>query len=102
MAHEPSRGLDHGAYVPLVAMYPEADVPVLQLSLPTLDPGRLLELGAQLRPLRDEGVLIVGSGFMTHGLPYLREFVLDARRRTGRRTSTSGWRRPSRPVTWRR
>jgi 4,5-DOPA dioxygenase extradiol len=78
VAHEPSRGLDHGAYVPLVAMYPEADVPVLQVSLPTLDPGRLLELGAQLRPLRDEGVLIVGSGFMTHGLPYLREFVLDA------------------------
>ena len=78
VAHEPGRGLDHGAYVPLVAMYPEADVPVLQLSLPTLDPGRLLELGAQLRPLRDEGVLIIGSGFMTHGLPYLREFVLDA------------------------
>ena len=78
VAHEPSRGLDHGAYVPLVAMYPEADVPVLQLSLPTLDPERLLELGARLRPLRDEGVLIVGSGFMTHGLPYLREFVLDA------------------------
>jgi 4,5-DOPA dioxygenase extradiol len=78
VAHEPSRGLDHGAYVPLVAMYPEADVPVLQVSLPTLDPGRLLELGAQLRPLRDEGVLIIGSGFMTHGLPYLREFVLDA------------------------
>jgi 4,5-DOPA dioxygenase extradiol len=78
VVHETSRGLDHGAYVPLVAMYPEADVPVLQLSLPTLDPGGLLELGAQLRPLRDEGVLIVGSGFMTHGLPYLREFVLDA------------------------
>jgi 4,5-DOPA dioxygenase extradiol len=78
VAHEPSRGLDHGAYVPLVAMYPYADVPVLQLALPTLDPERLLELGARLRPLRDEGVLIIGSGFMTHGLPYLREFVLDA------------------------
>jgi 4,5-DOPA dioxygenase extradiol len=78
VAHEPSRGLDHGAYVPLVAMYPDADVPVLQVSLPALDPERLLELGARLRPLRDEGVLIVGSGFMTHGLPYLREFVLDA------------------------
>lgn len=78
VAHEPRRGLDHGAYVPLVAMYPEADVPVLQLSLPTLDPAGLLQLGARLRPLRGEGVLIIGSGFMTHGLPYLREFVLDA------------------------
>ncbi len=78
VAHEPSRGLDHGAYVPLVAMYPEADVPVLQVSLPTLDPGGLLGLGARLRPLRDEGVLIIGSGFMTHGLPFLREFALDA------------------------
>ena len=78
IAHEPSRGLDHGAYVPLVAMYPGADVPVLQVSLPNLDPDALLELGGRLRPLRDEGVLIVGSGFMTHGLPFLLEFALDA------------------------
>ena len=78
VGRQPMRGLDHGAYVPLVAMYPEADVPVLQLSLPALDPGALLALGAALRPLRDESVLVVGSGFMTHGLPFLREFVLDA------------------------
>jgi 4,5-DOPA dioxygenase extradiol len=72
----PSRGLDHGAWVPLMAMYPLGDIPVLQLSIPTHDPGRLLELGARLRGLRAEGVLVIGSGFMTHGLPFItRETV---------------------------
>jgi 4,5-DOPA dioxygenase extradiol len=73
-----SRGLDHGAYVPLTVMYPDADVPVLQMSLPTLEPDRLLEIGRRLRPLRDEGVLIIGSGFTTHGLPFLRDWREDA------------------------
>ncbi|MGA3151187.1 MAG: dioxygenase [Streptosporangiaceae bacterium] len=74
----PGRGLDHGAYVPLTVMYPQADIPVLQISMPTLEPGRLLSVGQALRPLRDDGVLIIGSGFLTHGLPYLREFRFDA------------------------
>ena len=73
----PSRGLDHGAWVPLMAMYPLGDVPVLQLSMPTHDPGRLLAIGERLRPLRQEGVLVVGSGFMTHGMRSItREMVL--------------------------
>jgi 4,5-DOPA dioxygenase extradiol len=78
VADAQGRGLDHGAYVPLTVMYPGADVPLLQISMPTLDPDRLLRIGAALRPLRDEGVLIMGSGFLTHGLPFLRDFRFDA------------------------
>ena len=66
-----ARGLDHGAYVPLVEMFPEADLPVLQMSMPTLDPRTLFGIGQKLAPLREQGTLIVGSGFTTHNL---REF----------------------------
>jgi 4,5-DOPA dioxygenase extradiol len=52
-------------------MYPDGNVPVLQMSLPTHDSRRLLELGGRLRDLRSQGVLVIGSGYMTHGLPYL-------------------------------
>src|ERR1700722_15851736 len=68
--HPPSRGLESGAGVPLKVMYPLAGVPVLQLSIPTADPLGLLSLGARLRPLRETGVLLIGSGFLTHGPPF--------------------------------
>ncbi len=65
---DPDRGLDHGAYVPLVEMFPEADIPVLQVSMPSLNPTELFELGRSLAPLREDGTLIIGSGFTTHNL----------------------------------
>ena len=49
VADQPDRGLDHGAYVPLTVMYPEADIPVLQVSMPTLDPAGLYEIGVSLK-----------------------------------------------------
>jgi 4,5-DOPA dioxygenase extradiol len=80
------RGLDHGAWAPLLYAYPAADVPVVQISVqPALGPRHHVQLGRALKPLLNENILIIGSGHMTHNLrdwmrgngtpqPYAKEF----------------------------
>lgn len=67
-AEAPTRGLDHGVFIPAMVMYPSADIPILQVSMPGLEPSELAKFGRALAPLADEGVLVVGSGFLTHNM----------------------------------
>lgn len=70
---DPSRGLDHGIFIPFLLIYPEADIPMVPLSLKRgLDPAEHLAAGRALQTLRDEGVLIVGSGMSYHNMHAFR------------------------------
>lgn len=69
---DPDRGLDHGAFVPLKLLFPEADVPVVTVSLSShFDPEQHIQLGKALKPLREQGVMIIGSGMSFHNLPMM-------------------------------
>ena len=79
-AEDVARGYDHGVFIPLKLVFPDADIPVVQLSLRAdYDPEAHIAAGRALAPLRDEGVLILGSGMSFHNLPGMRDAAFMAR-----------------------
>jgi 4,5-DOPA dioxygenase extradiol len=87
-----NRGLDHGAWVPLMLMFPNADAPVVQLSIQRhLDPAQHLALGAAIAPLRDDDVLILGSGGAVHPLGYARASLGEGAATDDWALDFSGW-----------
>jgi 4,5-DOPA dioxygenase extradiol len=70
---DPKRGIDHGAWVPLSRVYPKADMPIVQLTVPAGDdPWKIMAIGQALAPLREKGILIVGAGTLVHNLRLVR------------------------------
>jgi len=77
VAANSGRGWDHGVFVPLMLMFPDADIPVVSLSLlASQDAGQQIAVGEALRPLRDQGVLLIGSGYTFHNFKHMKAVLM--------------------------